>query len=180
MSDNLDTNKSDKILSEINKRKEQLKIDSVEQAKIGLVIFTLGNDLFAFKDTDVKEILSYREITFVPGCSDNFLGIINVRGDIESVINIHKLIRIPEKKPGRETRIIITAKGELHSGILVDSVNDVIEIPESVLKPPLSTIDPIIAEYAVAGEILYDQKYVTILDVGKIFHKLLSIKDQSH
>jgi len=107
----------------------------------------------------------------VPGCPDSIIGIINVRGDIESVINLHKMLGIPESRMNRKTRIMIAAEKEIRSGILADSVEDVLSVPVSSVSQPISTLDKSVKEFAVGGETLYNGKYVTLLDIGKIFAK---------
>lgn len=81
--------KSDRILAEVKRRKSQEKIVDVDEEKVKLVIFSLLSDYYAFHGSDVKEILPLGKITYVPGSPDFILGIINVRGDIESILNIH-------------------------------------------------------------------------------------------
>lgn len=166
-------NKTEKILEQINKKRSREQVIETEEEKVELVIFTLAGDFYAFYGTNVKEILPYEYITYVPGCPDYIIGIINVRGDIESVLNIHKLMGVSEKKPDKYFRIIMAVNEEILSGILVDSVEDVIEVPLSYIKHPISTLDKKIKELAVGGEMIYGEKYVNILDISKIFNKLI-------
>jgi len=166
-------NKTERILEEIKKQRSQTRVIETEEEKIELVIFSLADDYYAFYGTNVKEILPYEEITYVPGCPDFIIGIINVRGDIESVISIHKLLGIQEKKTDKKFRIIMAVHEDILSGILVDSVEDVIEVPVSYIKHPISTLDKKIKDFTVGGEMIYEKKYVNILDLGKLFTKLI-------
>jgi len=108
-----ENSKNERILAEVEKRKRQAQSAEAVEEKTEMVIFTLGDDVYAFYGHHVKEILPYEKITLVPGCPDSIIGIINVRGDIESVINLHKLIGIPESRISRKTRIIIAAEQEI-------------------------------------------------------------------
>ncbi len=110
----------------------------------------------------------------MPGCPEFIRGIINVRGDIESVLNLHRMMGLSEVRPGRQSRVAIAIKNDIRTGILVDAVEDVIELPVSLIKRPLSTLDKNILEFAVGGENFYKNQYVTILDVEKIFAKIVS------
>ena len=168
-------NKSDLILEEVKKRGRCADIVDVEEEKTILVIFKLHGDYYAFYGNGIKEILPFEEIAYVPGCPDFIFGIINVRGDIESVLNIHKIMNLAESQTTKDTRIIIAAKDDIRSGILVDSVEDVLDVPVSyIINKPVSTLDKSIREFAVGGERLYGNNYVTILDLGKIFGKILT------
>lgn len=156
----------------MKKRKEAEKIVKTETEKAELVIFIINEDYYAFYGSDIKEILPYEQIAFVPGCPDYIIGIINVRGDIESVIDLHRMMNLPEIEINKSTRIIIAEKNGIRSGILVDSVEDVIEVAVEAIKHPIATLDKRIKEFAIGGETIYADKYVTILDIGKIFEKI--------
>ena len=168
-----DMDKSERLLNEIHKRRHDSEIIDVAEEKAELVIFTLGKEYYAFYGHDIREIIPHEEISFVPGCPEHIIGIINVRGDIEAVVNLHKFLGLPNLETSKTSRIIIASKNQIRTGILVDSVEDVIEFPVKNIKPPIPTIDRSIREFAVGGETIYQQKYVTILDTGKIFGKLI-------
>ena len=165
-----DESKIERILSQIKTRRIDREIVNVDEEKVKLVIFLLNEDHFAFYGSNVKEILALTEITYVPGAPDFFHGIINVRGDIDSVINIHKYLELENSENKSRSRIVITASGNIRSGILVDSVEDVVDVPVSSIKPPISTLDKSL-KYFVIGETTYKNRNVTILDVGKILRK---------
>ena len=160
----------DRILGDANKQKDVKKM-AADEKKVELVIFLLLEDYYAFIGSDIKEILSVGSITYVPGSPDFILGIINVRGDIESVFDIHKFLGLPDVKIVRKSRIAIADKDGVRSAILIDSVKDVIDVPANSIKPPISTLDKSIQEFVV-GETTYNKKNVTVFDVGKIFGKL--------
>lgn len=78
---------------------------------------------------------------------------------------------LPDTKNTQDSLIIIAAKEGIRSGILVDSIEDVIDVTISSIEPPISTLDKSIKEFVI-GEMTYNNKNVTILDVGKIFSKI--------
>ncbi|MGR3220675.1 MAG: chemotaxis protein CheW [Candidatus Anammoxibacter sp.] len=164
-------NKKDLILDEVKRRKSEEKIVDVEEEKVKLVIFSLTGNFYAFYGDSVKEILIAGKITYVPGSSDFIHGIINVRGDIESVLNIHRLLGLPDGKTTNNSRIAIAEKDGVRSGILVDSVDDVVDIPKDSIKPPISTLSDSVQQFVI-GEVAYNNKNITILDTGKIFEKI--------
>src|SRR5208282_6910415 len=114
--------KSDRILDQLRKRSIREKIVDVEEEKVKLVIFSLADDYYAFNGSEVKEILlPPGDISYVPGAPDYVLGVINVRGNIESVVAINAFLSLPESKKTSRSRIAIAVKGGVRSGILVDS-----------------------------------------------------------
>lgn len=162
--------KSDLIREEI-KRRKQGKVVDVEEEKAKLVIFSLLDDCFAFYGSDIKEILPPQTIYFVPGAPDFIMGVINNRGDVESVININRFLGFPDSEMGSQSRIALAEGAGIRSGILVDSILDVMDVPISSIGPPLSTLDEGKKEF-VTGEMAYANKNVTVLSVGKIFEKV--------
>jgi purine-binding chemotaxis protein CheW len=163
--------KTDLILEELKRRSHTDKIVDVEEKRVKVVIFSLHKEFFAFYGEDVKEILPPVNIYYVPGSPDYILGVINIRGDIESVININRFLGLDDSETTKQSRIAVALKNGIRSGILVDSVVDVCDIPVSSVKPALSTHNKTVREF-VAGEILYSDRNITLLDIGKIFGKM--------
>jgi purine-binding chemotaxis protein CheW len=142
----------------------------VDEEKVKMVIFTLSDRTFAFYGSTIREILPPGEITWVPGLPDFLPGLINVRGDIESVLDIRRWLGLDSEK--KEGLFIVMAKsGEVRSGILVDEIKDVVDVPINDIKPPLSTLESSIASLIV-GEMQYQGNWVVILDVEKLFLKI--------
>lgn len=164
-------NKSDLILEEIMRRKEKERIVEVEEKKVKVVIFSLHRDFYAFYGEYIKEILPLMTIYYVPGSPDFIPGVINVRGEIESVIKINRFLGLPDSANSPSSRIVLAVTDGIRSGILVDSVEEVFDIPASSIKPPLDTLSKSIKE-CVAGEFTQKDKLVTILDIGQIFGKI--------
>lgn len=150
---------------------EKAKIVDVEEAKKKVVIFVLAGGEYAFTGEEVREILSHANIFYVPGTPDFIEGVINVRGEIESVLNLSIFLGLPGGPNQVNSRILITAGNEIRSGVLVDSVLDVLDITESSIKPPLSTLSDSIKGF-ITGEFVHQNKTVTLLSVRKIFEKI--------
>ncbi|MDA8164933.1 MAG: chemotaxis protein CheW [Desulfobacteraceae bacterium] len=163
--------KSDLILEEISKRKEKEQVVDVEEEKVKVVIFSLRGDWYAFYGERVKEILPLVTIYPVPGAADYIPGVINNRGEIESVININRFLGLADPAPAATGRIALAEAEGVRSGILVDSIEEVLDIPVSAVKPPLDTIAKGVKEL-VAGQFHYADRQVTLLDLGRIFSRL--------
>jgi purine-binding chemotaxis protein CheW len=164
-------NKSDQILEEIMRRKEKERIVDVEESKIKVVIFSLQGGLYAFYGEHIKEILPLMTIYYVPGAAEYIPGVINVRGEIESVININRFLGIADTANAQSGRIALAAANGIRSGILVDAIEDVLDIPANAVKPPLDTLSKSLKEF-VTGEFIHRERLITILDIGKIFARV--------
>lgn len=169
---NVDIEKSDKVLKEIKKNRQENAIVDVDVETEKLVIYSLSGELFAFKGLYIKEILVPSEISYVPGSPDYLQGVINVRGDIESVAAIEGILGLPETKVSDRNRILIAEDQDVRSGILVENIMDVVDVPVDSIKPPLSTMSGAIAELLL-GEVEYKGKTVIVLDLQKLFRKFV-------
>ncbi len=154
---------------------EHRQTDTCVEAEIEmveLVVFMLNGDYYAIESRNVREILPYSPITSIPGCPDTIHGVFNVRGDIESVLSLHRLLGLNMSELATQSRILLARCEAICSGILVDSVEDVLRIESDLIKPPLTTLNPSIKSFAVGGETFYHEHYVTILDVKRIFQAM--------
>lgn len=158
--------KSELILDELKRRQSAKEVVDVEEERVKVVIFTCGANLFAMYGRDVREILPSCDISWVPGLPDYLPGLINVRGDIESVIDLRHFLG--EEIVDHNKRLIAMAvHGDFHSGVMIDSIEDVVDIPLSRIQPPLTTLNGA-ARDLVVGEIEYLDTTVSLLDVGKL------------
>src|SRR5208337_5036116 len=120
-------NKRDFVLEEAKRRREKDKIINVEEERVKVVIFALAGGDYAFYGGEVKEILSQSNIFYVPGTPGFIHGVINVRGEIESVINLAAFLELPDRTKAVNSRILIAAVDGIRSGVLVESVEDVLD-----------------------------------------------------
>jgi len=162
--------KSERILRMIKQMRLEESVVDVNVKFEKLVIFSLAGELFAFAGRLVKEILICQEISFVPGSPGFLLGVMNVRGDIESVASLAVILGIPQLAPSALNRILIVEDDHTRSGILVDKVEDVIDVPFDSIKPPLVTMNGLIAEN-LKGETVYRGRTVLVLDITKVFKR---------
>jgi len=169
----LEQPKSEAILEHIRHKNGKDQIVDVEEERVQIVIFRLMDALFGIYGSDAKEVLAVNKITAIPGSPDFIVGIINVRGDVESVIDLNRLLQLPPERELTKVRIIIAQSGGMRSGICVAAIEDVVEIPQRSVQPAISTLGENIRHYVV-GETLHNGKNVTVLDMGRIFEKILA------
>ncbi len=148
----------------------------VEEERLQFVIATLSGDLYAFSGRDVASIGKVRAITPIPGTGDHMLGVMYYQGQVESVLDLGPMLGLPATSVTRKSRVVFAAAGNSRTGILVDAVEDVVDLPASGIFAPLHTMEPQKREY-VTGETEYRGTSVVILDVGRIFARLL---EQGH
>ncbi|NTV15187.1 MAG: purine-binding chemotaxis protein CheW [Desulfobulbaceae bacterium] len=157
----------------IKKMRQEEAVVDVNVKTEKLVVFSLAGELFAFAGQHVKEILIPQEISFVPGSPDFLLGVMSVRGDIESVASLTCLLGVSPGRTSFRNRILLAEADEVRSGILVEKVEDVIDVPVDSIKPPLATINGPIALY-LTGETEYRGRNVLVLDLPKMFKRFVA------
>lgn len=154
----------------LQRSKAAQEIIDVDEPVIKLVIFELGGEWFAFLGEAIREILSQVEIFFVPGCPPSLEGVINVRGDIESVIRLSELLGKPVTEPAASSVILLGVGGGMHSGIRADRVVDVLDMAQSAIQPPPATL-PEQLRRIVSGVTQYRNNPVVLLDLNRIFEE---------
>lgn len=158
--------KSELILDELKRRQRTKEVVDVDEERVKVVIFICGVSLYAFYGRDIREILPTCEISWVPSLPDYFPGLINVRGDIESVIDLSHFLG-EEKDVNGKNLIAMAVCGDFHSGVMIESIEDVVDIPMSSIHPPLATLNGT-ARDLVVGEIEYGGSTISLLDIGKL------------
>jgi purine-binding chemotaxis protein CheW len=162
--------KSDRILSEIRLLREREKIKDVDEPLEKIVIFSLSGDLYGFPGGEVLEILPVEEISPIPGMPSCIPGLITVRGDIESVLDLRSVLGLPAGEE-RESLILMASSGSIRSGVLIDTVEDVADVPRSSILPPPSTLGGDVRDY-VSGQLEHGGRNVAMLDLTKIFARV--------
>ena len=97
---------------------------------IRLVNFNLDDQKYALFLSAVVRIIRVVEITGLPKAPEIVLGVINMHGLIIPVFDIRKRFRLPQREMQLDDQLIIASTSKRTVALLVDSVNDVIEIPE--------------------------------------------------
>lgn len=135
------------------------------------LIFTLGGESFAIGILSIKEIIEFGQLTEVPMMPAVVRGVINLRGAVVPVIDLAVRFGRPPTQVGRRTCIVIV---ELVSdgvfmdvGVIVDSVNEVIDIPPDEIEAPPSFGARIRTDF-IAGMGKVSSGFVIILNVLKV------------
>ncbi len=162
--------KSELILDELKSRRRTREVVAVEEERVKVVVFVCGDNRYAFYGADIREILPACDISWVPCLPDYLPGLINVRGDIESVIDIRHFLG-EEKVSHGACLVAMAVRGDFHSGVMIDSIEDVVDVPLSTIHPPLATLNGAARDLTI-GEIEYGGDIVTLLDIEKLAAKI--------
>jgi purine-binding chemotaxis protein CheW len=131
---------------------------------IEVVEFLLAYEKYAIESSYVREIYPLKELTALPCTPPFVLGIINVHGQIISVIDIKKFFEMPDKGLSDLNKVIILHNDLMEFGILADVILGVRQIPLTDIQPSLLTLTGIREEYLKG----VTREQVVILDAGKL------------
>jgi purine-binding chemotaxis protein CheW len=142
--------------------------------------FKVNNELFAIDVMQVKEVLRYSEITPVPGSSTYIRGIINLRGNVVTVIDTRLLFSLDTRETDDDTRIIVVEYNEQEVvGMVVDSVDEVVNIPQNDIErsPSVSSDDS--DRRFVQGVSYYENNLIILLDLAKMLGSITPVLEDS-
>jgi purine-binding chemotaxis protein CheW len=112
-----------------------------------VVTFLLAYETYGIETAYVREVYPLKDLTPLP-CTPPFVaGIVNVRGQVISVIDIKKFFDLPEKGLTDLNKVIILSDGVMRFGILADAIVDVRNIPLEKIQSGLPTLTGIREQY---------------------------------
>ena len=109
-----------------------------EQAdkEIKVIVFRLLSEQFGVDVQHVQSIERIETITKVPRAPSFVKGVIHLRGAVIPIIDLKERLKLGEAEWTNDSRVILLSLKGCEVGIIVDSANDVIDIPASKIVPP--------------------------------------------
>ena len=114
---------------------------------LDIIEFNLAAETYGIESAFVREVYPLKNFTPLPGTPPFVLGIVNVRGQILSVIDLKKFFNLPGKGLGQLNKVIIIRNDRMEFGILADAVLDARPIPLETIQAVPSIVTGIGAEY---------------------------------
>jgi purine-binding chemotaxis protein CheW len=142
--------------------RSEIHSDTVELAS-----FYVGEALCGMDILKVQEINKLIEMTRVPQAPEYVLGILNLRGEIVTIIDLGKKLGLKSTELNHKTRnIIVNSNGE-HIGLMVEQISDVIQVEWEKVEPPPANIGDVQGKY-FTGVFKTADRLIGILDVEKV------------
>lgn len=141
--------------------------------KIQILSFVLDNEQFGIEISNIQEVLEFRSVTPVPRTPNYMLGVINLRGQVVSVIDLRRYFGMQLAETTVNSCIIIVEvkiDGEdTWIGLLADRVLEVVELEVTEISPAPRMGSCIHSDF-INGIVKYDEHVVIILQVERIFN----------
>lgn len=102
--------------------------------------FYVGNMFFGVHVTEVQEVLRYQEMTGVPLAPPVIEGLINLRGQIVTALDMRRRLAVPARDPDRQPMNMVVRSEDGPVSLLVDEIGDVLEVRPEQFEPPPDNI----------------------------------------
>lgn len=139
-----------------------------------VIEFLLAEERYGISAAHVREVRPLLELTPVPCTPGYVLGIIDVRGEFISVIDIKKFFNLAEQGLSDLNKVIVLASGDMTFGILVDTIVSVRDIDRAALQAPLPTRATVRGEYLLG----VTAEHVAIVDADKLLRDRSLVVDE--
>ena len=135
------------------------------QKNLQFATFRLGEDLFGINILQVQEILLKQPITPVPLAPAYVLGLIGLRGQIVTAVDLKQRIGLTSTgNTGDHYHLVVSDKGSVAS-LQVDRIGDVLEIPAAQFVPPPESLDGVDPRF-LAGVVMLENQILSVIDVA--------------
>lgn len=135
--------------------------------EIQLVTFRLKDETYGINVMQVQEVLRVAEIAPVPGAPHYVLGIINLRGNVVTVIDTRVRFGLPSAQIDDLSRIIVIESEAQVVGILVDSVAEVVDLHASEIDSAPNVGNEESSRY-IQGVASRDSNLLIVVDLNKL------------
>ena len=146
-----------------------------------MLVFNLEKEQFGLDISCVREVLKPQEIYPLPQTPDFIEGVVNLREHIIAVVSLRKRFNLAQRVDSSKARIIVCRVKKFVIGLMVDSVQEVISLPESQIQPQPGIVSIKMPDNYILGFAKLGEKVVIILDLEKVLteeetEKLASVK----
>lgn len=129
--------------------------------------FYLDNYFFGLDVSQIQEVIRYHEMTEVPLADKTISGLINLRGQIVTAIDMRKRLDLPNISAGQKPTNIIVRTDDGAVSLWVDDIGDVIDLAADTFELPPENLEGEIRN--VLKEVCkFENNLLLILDIGQI------------
>ena len=150
------------------------KAETARSESVKVIEFRLANEKYAIESVYIREVLPLKELAVVPCTPPYILGVINVRGQILSIIDLRVFFELPREAATRATKIIVLSSNEMELGIIADAVTGARSISLDQVHVGLLTLTGI-REIYLRGVVGND---LVFLDAAKLLADKLIVVDE--
>jgi len=128
--------------------------------------FRIGNDYYAVSILDVQEVIRPQQVTNIPLAAQHLQGLINLRGQIVTAVNLKKLFGLDEDYDEDYMNVIVKHNSSLFA-LVVDEILDILNVDQDEFEETPETLRESLRSF-VRGVFKLDAKLIILLDLEKI------------
>ena len=147
---------------------ETLQSKNISSDVVQLCGFKIGGGFYAVPVLEVQEVVKPQTLTKVPLAPSYIDGLINLRGQVVTAINLRKLFHIQGEHPAEFMNIIVRNEDSLYS-LVVDEIMDVMDVEIKTFEETPDTLDPEIKRY-IKGVYKLEGKLLVLLSLEKLLN----------
>ena len=132
-----------------------------------LVVFDLADESYAINISTVESIIKIQSITMLPHSKAYIKGVINLRGAVLPVIDLRIRFGLEPQPATRQTRIMVVNMSKLKVGVVVDSVSEVLRVPDDCIEALPPTVSAVNSTY-LKNIINFEKRLIILLDLSRI------------
>lgn len=141
----------------------------IDEDYIKMIIFQLADKEYAIPVSNVQGIEKLMHITRVPKAEKYVKGVINLRGVVTPIIDLRERFGLPTSNYIDSTRIIIITLEDMEVGFVVDSANDVIDIPVSSIENQPNVVGSVEVDF-ISGVAKIENRLLILLHLDKVLN----------
>ncbi len=159
-------------MSELAPVKEngQALTESQKGELLQYLTFKLIDETYGINVMRIKEVLRYSEIAPVPGAPGYVLGIVNLRGNVVTVVDTRVRFSLPDCTVTDDTRIIIIEHDGEQIGLLVDAVQEVFYLYQGEIEQSPSVGNDAALQF-IHGVYQKEEELVILLELDRMFDR---------
>lgn len=132
--------------------------------------FSLGKEKFAMPLLQVKEVIANTETSTIPQSLPYFKGIMNLRGQVISIIDLRAKLKIGKPETNLETTIVILDLSEFAVGVIVDSVDSVTTFDSTSISTAPILESSVKTDY-ILGVARHEKCLTLLIDLNKVINQ---------
>jgi purine-binding chemotaxis protein CheW len=135
--------------------------------------FYVDHLFFGIEVEKVQEVLRYQEMTRVPLTSPVVRGLINLRGQIVTALDLRRRLNLSDRAEGQLPMNVVVRTGNGGVSLLVDEIGDVVEVEEGTFERPPDTLNSRARELIRGVHKLHD-RLMHVLDLARVVNQDLA------
>lgn len=141
--------------------------------------FYLGDHILGIDVLKAQEVILYQDMTQVPLAHESIKGLINLRGQIVTAIDLRDRLKLPAPAPSIEQKNLVIQSGDDAVSLLVDDIGDVIEVSEDSFETPPANLPEMIKDM-IDGVHKLEKGLLLILNPEQTINITSNLSNQNH